>query len=83
MNRSIAWTLRAGIALGLILIVIGEFLEDGNPALGYGLLIMISSPLLAVITALICLVAERDWFWAAAAAAVVVIVAGGAILAML
>lgn len=83
MNRSIAWTLRIGIVLGLILIVIGEFLEEGNPILYYGLLVLIASPLFAVVTALICLISEKDWFWAAVASAVVVIVVGGAILALL
>ena len=83
MNRSIAWTLRTGIVLGLILVVAGEFLEEGNPVLYYGLLILIASPLFAVITAFVCLVHERDWFWAAIASAVAIVVSGGAIIAMI
>ena len=83
MNMSIAWTLRIGIVLGLILIVIGEFLEPGNQVLYYGLLVLIASPMFAVITALIGLIRERDWFWALIAVVVLVIVVSGAILAAL
>ena len=73
MNMSIAWTLRIGIVLGLILIVIGEFLEPGNQVLYYGLLVLIASPMFAVIAALIGLIRERDWFWALIAVVVLVI----------
>ena len=83
MNMSIAWTLRIGIVLGLILIVIGEFLEPGNQILYYGLLVLIASPMFAVIAALIGLIRERDWFWALIAVVVLVIVVSGAILAAL
>jgi uncharacterized membrane protein len=83
MNRSIAWTLRIGIVAGLILIIIGEFLSEGNPFLYYGLLVLIASPLFAVVVAFICLISERDWFWAAIAGLVVIIVTSGAILAMM
>ncbi len=83
MNRSIAWTLRIGIVLGLFLIVIGEFLEEGNSVLYYGLLILIASPLFAVIAAFIGLVSERDWFWACIAGAVMAVVVSGAIIAIL
>ena len=81
MNMSIAWTLRIGIVLGLILIVIGEFLEPGNQILYYGLLVLIASPMFAVIAALIGLIREKDWFWALIAVVVLVIVISGAILA--
>ncbi len=83
MNMSIAWTLRIGIVLGLILIVIGEFLEPGNQVLYYGLLVLIASPMFAVIAALIGLIRERDWFWALIAVIVLVIVISGAIMAAL
>ena len=83
MNMSIAWTLRIGIVLGLILIVIGEFLEPGNQILYYGLLVLIASPMFAVIAALIGLIREKDWFWALIAVVVLVIVISGAILAAL
>ncbi len=83
MNMSITWTLRIGIVLGLILIVIGEFLEPGNQVLYYGLLVLIASPMFAVIAALIGLIRERDWFWALIAVIVLVIVISGAIMAAL
>ncbi len=83
MNKSITWTLRIGIVLGLILIIIGEFLGEGNPFLYYGLLVLIASPMFAVIAALIGLVREKDWFWALIALIVLAIVVSGAVLAAL
>jgi uncharacterized membrane protein len=78
-----AWTLRIGIVIGLILIVIGEFMSEGNPFLYYGLLVLIASPMLAVIVTFIGLITERDWLWAGVAGLVVIIVVSGAVLAML
>ncbi len=83
MNKAIAWTLRTGIVLGLILIVIGEFMTEGNPFLYYGVLILITSPMFAVVTAFIGLILEKDWKWAAVAGIVVAIVVSGAFLAMM
>lgn len=83
MNRSIAWTLRIGIVVGLLLIIIGEFMSEDNPFLYYGLLILIISPLLAVVVAFIGLLSEKDWFWAAVAGTVVIIVVAGMLLAVL
>jgi len=83
MNRMTAWTLRIGIVIGLILIVIGEFMSEGNPFLYYGLLVLIASPMLAVIVTFIGLITERDWLWAGVAGLVVIIVVSGAVLAML
>ena len=83
MNKSITWTLRIGIVLGLILIILGEFLEEGNPFLYDGLLVLISSPMFAVIAALIGLVREKDWFWALITLIVLIIVVSGAVLAAL
>ena len=83
MNKMTAWTLRIGIVVGLILIVIGEFMAEGNPFLYYGLLVLIASPMLAVIVTFIGLITERDWLWAGVAGLVVIIVVSGAVLAML
>ncbi len=60
MNKSVAWTLRIGIVIGLILVVMGEFLPKDNPFLHYGLLVLIASPLFAIIAAIIGLVSEKD-----------------------
>jgi len=83
MNKSIAWTLRIGIIIGLALVIIGEFISEDNPFLYYGLLILIASPLFAVIAAFLGLVREKDWFWACIAGLVVIIVVSGAIVAMM
>ncbi len=83
MNKSIAWTLRIGIVLGLVLIIIGECISEDNPFLYYGLLILIASPMFAVIVAFIGLVREKDWFWACIAGLVMIVVVSGAIIAMM
>ena len=83
MNRSIAWTLRIGIIVGLILIIIGEFISEDNPFLYWGLLVLISSPLFGVIVAFISMISEKDLFWTCIAGLVVIIVVSGAIVAML
>jgi len=83
MNRAIAWTLRVGIVLGLILIVIGEAISEDNPFLYYGLLVLIASPLFAVIAAFIGLAQQKEWFWAGIAGSVVIIVVLGVVVAML
>ncbi|MBP5735596.1 MAG: DUF1634 domain-containing protein, partial [Candidatus Methanomethylophilaceae archaeon] len=49
----------------------------------YGLLVLIASPMFAVIAALIGLVREKDWFWALIALIVLAIVVSGAVLAAL
>lgn len=83
MNKSVAWTLRIGIVIGLILIVIGEFLPKDNLFLYYGLLVLIASPLFAIIAAIIGLVSEKDWFWATIAMVVIIIVVTGAAIVMI
>lgn len=83
MNKSIAWTLRIGTVVGLAMIAVGLCISDDNPFLYYGLLVLIASPLFAVIAALVGLIREKDWFWAGIAALVVIIVVSGAIIAML
>jgi len=83
MNKATAWTLRIGIIIGLILIVIGEFLSEGNPFLYYGVLVLIASPMMAVIVTFAGLAAMKDWFWAAIAGIVLVIVVSGAVVAMM
>ncbi len=83
LNKSVAWTLRLGIILGLVLIVIGEMLSEDNPFLYFGLLILIASPLFAIIVTFLGLISEKDWFWAGIAGLVMLIVVCGAILAVL
>ena len=82
MNKNIAWTLRIGIVLGLILIIIGELISEDNLFLYWGLLILIASPLFGVVVAFIGMISERDWFWACIAGLVVIIVVTGAIVAI-
>ena len=82
-NKAIVTVLRAGIIVGLILIVIGECISGDNAFLYWGMLILISSPFLAVIAAFVGLISEKDRFWACIAGIVVLIMVSGAVVAML
>lgn len=83
MNKATAWTLRIGIVIGLVLIAAGLAISDDNDLLYWGLLILISSPLFAVVVTFIGLVSEKDWFWAGIAGLVMAIVVSGAVIAMI
>jgi len=83
MNKAIAWTLRIGIVVGLIMIVIGEFMTEDNTFLYYGLIVLIASPMFAVMTAFFGLVLEKDWKWAAVAGTVALIMVSGAFIAVM
>jgi len=77
----IAWTLRIGIVFGIILIIIGEMMAEGNAVLWMGVLILILSPLFGIIVAFLGLLFEKDWFWTGVAAVVLIVIAAGLIIA--
>jgi len=81
-NKYIAWTLRGGIIAGIVLIIIGELLEAGNPILWLGVLLLILSPLFGVVVAFSGLIVEKDWFWAGIAGIVLIVVTAGLALAV-
>ncbi len=85
LNKTTALTLRIGVVIGLILITAGLFLsmtDNGDVLLYFGILILIASPFLGVIASLVCLLKEKDTFWAMVAVILLVITATGAILAI-
>lgn len=81
LNVWTARTLRAGIFLGLALIVAG--LLAGEDALRAGVLVLIASPLAGVLVTLICLVREKDWFWVMVAGILLAIVLAGVAVSIL
>lgn len=83
MNELSKWTaltLRAGIVLGLALIVIG--LAIGEDVLSLGLLVLIASPLAGVAVTTVCLLREKDRFWTGVALVLIVVVAAGILTSM-
>ncbi len=83
MNELSKWTaltLRAGIVLGLALIVIG--LAISEDVLSLGLLVLIASPLAGVAVTTVCLLREKDRFWAGVALVLIVVVAAGILTSM-
>ena len=85
LNRSTAMTLRAGIVLGMVLMVIGLFIEStgGDDTILYtGMLVLIISPFLGVIVSFVSLLSEKDWIWAIVAGILIVITTTGILMSL-
>ena len=85
LNRSTATTLRVGIVIGMVLMLAGLclYLMDGTDMLIYiGLLVLIVSPFLGVVTSFVVLVIEKDWRWAAVAAVLFIVTAIGIVISL-
>ena len=78
-------TLRAGIVLGMILMVIGLLVEStgGDDTILYaGMLVLIISPFLGVIVSFVSLLSEKDWIWAIVAGILIVITTTGILMSL-
>lgn len=85
LSRSTAFMLRAGIVVGILLMVAGlvQYAYDGGEALLYlGILILIISPFLGVIVSFVVLILEKDWRWALVAAVLVIVTTVGILLSL-
>ena len=85
LNRSTAMTLRAGIVLGMVLMVIGLLIEStgGDDTILYtGMLVLIISPFLGVIVSFVSLLSEKDWIWAIVAGILIVITTTGILMSL-
>ena len=78
-------TLRAGIVLGMVLMVIGLLIEStgGDDTLLYtGMLVLIISPFLGVIVSFVSLLSEKDWIWAIVTGILIVITTTGILMSL-
>lgn len=85
LNRSTALTLRAGIVIGMVLMVIGLIMDatgGGDGILYIGILVLIISPFLGAIVSFISLLSERDWLWAAVAGVLILITTAGIVISL-
>lgn len=85
LNRSTAMTLRAGIVLGMVLMIIGLLVEStgGDDTILYaGMLVLIISPFLGVIVSFVSLLSEKDWIWAIVAGILIVITTTGILMSL-
>lgn len=76
-------TLRIGIFFGLALTVIGlvaEWAGMGDGLIYAGLLLLIASPFLGVITTTVCLFVEKDVYWGIVGIILLIIIGSGMIL---
>ncbi len=86
LNRATALTLRAGVVLGMILMVIGlavSAMDGGDSVLYFGVLVLIASPLAGVVVTLLCLLKEKDRFWAMIAGILLMITVAGVLISLI
>lgn len=85
LNKATALTLRAGIVLGMFLMVAGLVVSamNGGDALLYcGVLVLIASPLAGVVVTFLCLLREKDKFWTMIAGILLIITIAGAMISL-
>lgn len=85
LEHSTALTLRIGIVVGLVLTVIGlivQYLGMGDGVIYAGILILIASPFLGVVTTTVCLFLEKDVYWGVIGIILLAITGSGILLNM-
>ncbi len=86
LNKATALTLRAGVVLGMILMVVGlavSAMDGGDLVLYFGVLVLIASPLAGVVVTLLCLLREKDRFWAMIAGILLMITIAGVLISLI
>ncbi len=76
-SKATAFTMRLFVAVGIAVMAIGLALsgrEHGEDIIWLGMLILLCSPLLGILTTLVALVSEKDWLWAKIAIVLAVII---------
>ena len=86
LNKATALTLRAGVVLGMILMVVGlavSAMDGGDSVLYFGVLVLIASPLAGVVVTLLCLLREKDRFWAMIAGILLMITIASVLISLI
>lgn len=86
LNKATALTLRVGVVLGMILMVVGlavSAMDGGDSVLYFGVLVLIASPLAGVVVTLLCLLREKDRFWAMIAGILLMITIAGVLISLI
>ena len=77
MNDATSLALKVCLFTGIAVLIAGLVLSDwegGDSILWIGLLILIASPFVGILTACLCLIAEKDWKWVKVAAVLTVLI---------
>lgn len=83
LEKSTAFTLRAGIVVGTVLMVAGLCMSmygAGDSVLYAGVLVLILSPFLGVLASFASLLIQKDYFWAGVATVLIVITTIGMLI---
>ena len=84
LYNATADTLRYGILVSMLIIALGlaaDWSGYGENVLWFGVLALILTPLFGVIVSLICLVLEKDTYWAKIAVVLLSVVTAGVAVA--
>ncbi len=85
-SKATAFIMRLFVAVGVAVMAVGLILfetEHGEDIVWLGMLILLCSPLLGVLTTLIALVSEKDWLWVKVAIVLTVIISAEVIISIL
>jgi uncharacterized membrane protein len=78
MNEATSLALRVCLFAGIIILALGLLLSDsdhGTDILWVGILIMVASPFVGVLTTYAYLISEKDWKWVKVASVLIAVVA--------
>jgi len=84
VNNLTSTVLRISLITGLIITTAGLLLQDhfGDIILWVGLLIMICSPLIGILTTFIMLFKEKDWKWVKITLVLIVVIVAGLVISL-
>ena len=85
LNKATALTLRAGVVVGMVMMIAGiamELCDMGDGVLYAGILVLILSPFAGVIVSFACLLRKRDMFWAMVAGILLAITFVGILISL-
>jgi uncharacterized membrane protein len=77
MNKTTSFALRCCLFTGIVVLALGLILSEqdyGADILWVGLLILIASPFVGILTSYSCLIAEKDWKWTKVATVLTVLI---------
>ena len=84
VNNLTSTVLKISLIAGLIITTAGLLLQDhfGDIILWVGLLIMICSPLIGILTTFMMLFKEKDWKWVKITLVLIVVIVAGLVISL-
>jgi len=86
MNAATSLALRICLFSGIIVLALGLVLSDqdyGRDILWVGILILVISPFVGVLTTYVYLISEKDWKWVKVASVLIAVIAVSIVMSIL